>query len=97
MIDTEILCTVDLIMFGIFHDYYPESGKASLQLSKNATLEDIKCALQADMLEKNPGLDPENLLSLLDSSAFVYQDQVIQHFCLQTSCILSVLPPVCGG
>jgi sulfur-carrier protein len=85
--------TVTLSLFGAFRDLAP-AGQVTLQLPADATVADLRAALDGHARDHWPGYRPE----LLRVSAFASSREVLRDAeLLPDDGQLAVLPPVSGG
>jgi sulfur-carrier protein len=85
--------TVTLSLFGAFRDYDP-SGQVQLDLPADATIADLRTALDRHARAHWSGYRPE----LLNASAFASSCEVLRdREPLPADGLLAILPPVSGG
>jgi molybdopterin converting factor small subunit len=91
---------VKLQLYGIFHNYYKNQKEVILELSEQSNfLFQLREALCQDIKIKNPDLDEDNVMKIIDSSVFVKNDIILDtnNYRLTGEETLAILPPVCGG
>lgn len=85
--------TVTLSLFGAFRDYDP-SGAVQIEVPPEATIADLRAALDRHAREHWSGYRPE----LLKASAFASSREVLRdREPLPADGLLAILPPVSGG
>jgi len=86
---------LEIRFFGAFRKYEAQCAPVHLRVEEPVTIATIKGALIEKLRSRVPGFSDSQLI---EDSAFATDRRVLSSGdMVGTACVLSILPPVCGG
>lgn len=86
---------IEIKLYGPFRKYEDKLSPFFLHLPEAASVDQIKAALTHKLKIKSP--DFSDSLLVLDSAIADDRRILLPNDLVSKSCVLSILPPVCGG